>query len=254
MKKITDEELKQILEEHALWIESNHKEGKCADLSGFDLSNRDFRGANLKYANLSHANLNHVDLSHANLSHVYLRHADLTGANLNGTYLTHTNLRHVKLTCAFLRDADLSSADLSHSDLSSADLKYANLKYAGLDHADLSHADLTNTCLDSVVWRKINKTPNAETLNAIKEIESMSDEEKTKFKTSEELFKALDDSVNHPKHYTQRNIECIDVAETFNFNLGNAMKYIWRCEDKGKKIEDLQKAVWYLNREIERSK
>lgn len=62
------------------------------------------------------------------------------------------------------------------------------------------------------------------------------------------------DLVNHPSHYNSRvpGIEAIDVTEHFNFNLGNAIKYIWRADDKGNPIQDLQKAVWYLNREIAR--
>ena len=62
------------------------------------------------------------------------------------------------------------------------------------------------------------------------------------------------EAVDHPKHYNQiKGVECIDVVEQMSFNLGNAMKYIWRCEDKVDKIEDLKKAVWYLQREIEKT-
>lgn len=62
------------------------------------------------------------------------------------------------------------------------------------------------------------------------------------------------DNVNHPKHYTSHpsGVECIQVTEHMGFNLGNAMKYIWRCDEKWDSIEDLNKAVWYINREIER--
>lgn len=67
-----------------------------------------------------------------------------------------------------------------------------------------------------------------------------------------ELF----DNVNHPKHYKSHpsGIECIQVTEHMNFNLGNAVKYIWRAgeKDKDRTVEDLQKATWYLNREIQR--
>lgn len=64
------------------------------------------------------------------------------------------------------------------------------------------------------------------------------------------------DPVNHPKHYTSHpsGIECIDVVEYMSFNLGNAVKYIWRADLKGNAIEDLQKAIWYINREIEKRK
>ena len=62
------------------------------------------------------------------------------------------------------------------------------------------------------------------------------------------------DMVNHPPHYKTHpsGVECIQITEHMNFNLGNAVKYIWRAAEKGKQIEDLKKAAWYINREIER--
>lgn len=62
------------------------------------------------------------------------------------------------------------------------------------------------------------------------------------------------DPVNHPKHYTSHpsGVECIVVTEHMNFCLGNAMKYIWRAGGKDDALEDLKKARWYLDREIER--
>lgn len=61
-------------------------------------------------------------------------------------------------------------------------------------------------------------------------------------------------NVNHPKHYNEHpsGIECIDVVEHMGFNLGNAVKYIWRCDLKFVTIEDLEKAIWYIQREIKR--
>lgn len=60
--------------------------------------------------------------------------------------------------------------------------------------------------------------------------------------------------VNHPQHYTSHpsGIECIQITEHMGFNLGNALKYIWRADLKGSAIEDLQKAEFYIKREIER--
>lgn len=62
------------------------------------------------------------------------------------------------------------------------------------------------------------------------------------------------DNVHQPPHYKVGGIETIDYIEAkgFNYRLGNAIKYISRCEHKGKKVEDLQKAIWYLQREIEK--
>ena len=63
----------------------------------------------------------------------------------------------------------------------------------------------------------------------------------------------MSDSVNHPEHYNRvPGIECIDVVRHFNFNHGNAIKYIWRAGAKGDEIEDLRKAIWYIEDEIKR--
>jgi len=64
----------------------------------------------------------------------------------------------------------------------------------------------------------------------------------------------INDPVNHPKHYTDHpsGVECIQITEHMNFCLGNAVKYIWRADLKHDAIEDLKKAVFYINREIER--
>ena len=66
--------------------------------------------------------------------------------------------------------------------------------------------------------------------------------------------KTRNDSVNNPKHYTNHSsgIECIQVTQHMNFCLGNAIKYIWRCDDKNDAIEDLEKAIWYIKTEIKR--
>lgn len=55
-----------------------------------------------------------------------------------------------------------------------------------------------------------------------------------------------------PFDRTFSGIECIQVTETMNFCLGNAIKYIWRSSLKGATVEDLRKAIWYLEREIKR--
>mgnify|MGYP004516929831 FL=1 len=98
----------------------------------------------------------------------------------------------------------------------------------------------------------------------------------THFWLDEELFKKLfkkyssptknssDDRVNHPSHYTWLKklcgIEVIDITRHMNFNLGNVIKYVLRSghkseegmSDKQKRIEDLEKAIFYLNDEINR--
>jgi hypothetical protein len=63
-------------------------------------------------------------------------------------------------------------------------------------------------------------------------------------------------NVNHPKHYNSHasGIECIEIVRHENFNCGSAIKYIWRRGDKGNEIEDLEKAIWYLQDEVKRLK
>ena len=62
------------------------------------------------------------------------------------------------------------------------------------------------------------------------------------------------DNVNNPTHYNTGTIEVIEVIEDWklNFNLGNAIKYIGRCEHKNNKEEDIKKAIWYLERELKK--
>jgi hypothetical protein len=62
------------------------------------------------------------------------------------------------------------------------------------------------------------------------------------------------DAVENPRHYTTHpsGVEMSDVAAHFNFCRGNALKYIWRAGEKGDAVEDLRKAIWYLQREIKR--
>ncbi|MBQ0099053.1 MAG: DUF3310 domain-containing protein [Firmicutes bacterium] len=66
----------------------------------------------------------------------------------------------------------------------------------------------------------------------------------------------MNDNINHPSHYTDGKIEVIDFIEDkqLNFHRGNAVKYISRAgkKDKTKEIEDLKKAIWYIEREIKR--
>ena len=66
----------------------------------------------------------------------------------------------------------------------------------------------------------------------------------------------MDDVVNHPKHYTwMKGIEAVDILEQValasGWNVANAVKYLLRCDKKGKPVQDLKKVVWYIQREIE---
>ena len=133
MKKITEKKLREILEQHKLWLDSNEKEGKCADLSDADLT-----GADLTDANLTGVNLYGADL----------RCADLSGADLSGAILTGADLTSVDLFAANLTGANLTNTDLTNANLTGANLRGANLTCANLTSVNLTFADLTNTILD----------------------------------------------------------------------------------------------------------
>ena len=64
----------------------------------------------------------------------------------------------------------------------------------------------------------------------------------------------MNDPVNKPSHYCSHpsGIECIQITEYMGFCLGNAIKYLWRADLKGNDIQDLEKAIFYIKREIER--
>jgi len=117
MKKITATELKSILANHKLWIDTNGKQGNFANLRGAYLG-----GANLSYANLSCVNLRDADLTSADLTS-----ADLTGADLTGASLILANLEGADLRGANLRGANLEGANLEGANLQWANLQWANL-------------------------------------------------------------------------------------------------------------------------------
>lgn len=62
------------------------------------------------------------------------------------------------------------------------------------------------------------------------------------------------EAVDHPPHYNAHpsGVEAVEVCEHLSFNIGNALKYVWRARLKGNAVEDLRKAKWYLERELER--
>ena len=121
--------LKEILDQHKLWIETNGMQGTSANLINAKLWDANLHRAILTDANLRGANLNRADLTDANL-----RGADLRGANLNRADLTDANLRGADLYCA--------------------DLYCANLTGANLTGAYLCRTNLTNTILPDISWIK----------------------------------------------------------------------------------------------------
>ena len=117
--------LKEILEQHRLWIDG--KGGKCANLEY----------ANLKDANLSRANLSRANLSRANLRDAILYNADLRGAILRDAKLNGANLYNADLRDAILRDANLEDVSFINANLTGANLTGANLTITHFENASL---------------------------------------------------------------------------------------------------------------------
>jgi len=168
LRRISQEELNKILEEHKLWAESERQSGQQADLSKADLgnanlSNTDLRGAILRKANLLEANLHKARLISTDLSEAILRKANLSeaelfntilsGANLGRADLSNANLGNAKLIEATLIGVNLKGSDLSGANLSGADLGAANLHKAYLFGAKLIGANLIRSDLSETDLR-----------------------------------------------------------------------------------------------------
>ena len=137
------DKLNEVLKQHKLWLETEGKEGKRANLSGDNLS-----GANLEYADLRGANLWYANLRKADLRGADLRKADLCGADLRGAELCDANLRKADLRGADLCGADLRGACLEYADLWGANLEGVDLRGACLEYADLGDAYLYGAKFD----------------------------------------------------------------------------------------------------------
>ena len=137
------DKLNEVLKQHKLWLGTDGKEGKRANLSGDNLS-----GANLEYADLRGANLWYANLRKADLRGADLRKADLCGADLRGAELCDANLRKADLRGADLCGADLRGACLEYADLWGANLEGVDLRGACLEYADLGDAYLYGAKFD----------------------------------------------------------------------------------------------------------
>jgi hypothetical protein len=105
--------------------------------------------------------------------------------------------------------------------------------------------------------KKESKLPSTTAPNAQMSLALFSDPPKKRGRPKKTLTKTslvdeAKDNVNSPTHYVTGGIETIDYieAKSLNYNLGNVVKYVSRSDFKGRKLEDLKKAQWYLNREI----
>ncbi len=139
---IHPEQLREILEAHQLWLQTDGSRGERAQLQRTDLHK-----ANLQGATLDKADLQEADLSEANLEGATLRWAELQKADLHKANLQRASLHRANLHEAHLKRADLQEASLNDADLQQADLCYAILEKATLHRVKLQKADLAHAIL-----------------------------------------------------------------------------------------------------------
>ncbi len=136
LHEVSKDDLKNILINHSLWLSSGEKEGKPANLAGYNLRGVVLLGENLKKANLEGANLYGA----------YLKNTTLEQANLSGVNLRGANLRWVNLQRANLSGSNLVRADLHKSNLEETNLFGANLQMAdGLTENQINQAQTDET-------------------------------------------------------------------------------------------------------------
>lgn len=111
LKKISKEELKDILEKHMKWLNSEDG-GERADLSNTDLNNANLYRADLSRANLSYASLINTDLSFSNLSKADLSRAKLNYSNLSHADFNYANLSHASIKSSLIKGTDFTNANL----------------------------------------------------------------------------------------------------------------------------------------------
>jgi uncharacterized protein YjbI with pentapeptide repeats len=153
-RKISQKQLKKILDEHQKWLESKGKEGAKADLSLANLCS-----IKLRQVDLTGGNLQEVDLSHAKIENTVLNEAVIEKANLHGArfrkvFLLRTNLRQAILMEAKLEEVSLIGADLQEANVVVADLQGANLAYADLQKAALWSTNLQGAFLPNAKLQK----------------------------------------------------------------------------------------------------
>ena len=129
--------LKQVLDQHKLWLETNGVQGTRANLRGANLEGANLEGANLEGANLSGEDLRYANLTGADLRHVNLYYANLTGAILRDAKLNGANLYNADLRGAILEDANLEDVSFINANLTGANLTGANLTITHFQNASL---------------------------------------------------------------------------------------------------------------------
>ncbi len=120
--------------------------------------------------------------------------------------------------------------------------------------------DMQKELVDDLTKLSRNEQDTHDTVGAVfgppslrRRLAGKSDSESVEARLQDDPTPIAEDPIN-PSHYRKHpsGIECIEVTRHMNFNVGNAIKYIWRYMDKGDPVENLKKAQWYLDDEIRR--
>ncbi len=155
LRDVSEEELKQILEAHKKWCETDRMEGERADLG-----NANLQGVDLAFANLHGAGVWGANLQGAHLVGTNFQGANLSGANLQGANFLAANLQGADLGGAKLQEATLLHAKFQNANLN-ANLQGTNLTDANLQGANLVFAEnLTREQLDQACGDDKTKLPD----------------------------------------------------------------------------------------------
>ena len=218
MKKISREELNEMLVQHELWLKNEG--GEQLNLEDVDLRDLNLRYANLRYANLRYANLRYVDLEYADLRYADLRHADLG----------NTDLRY-----ADLRYADLRYADLGNTDLEYVETNYLTIGYrlACPEEGSFIGYKKANGCLVKLLILEDSKRSSATSMKCrcdkakvLDIIDLMTNEkiDRTKSDYDNEFFYKVGEIVQVEDFDEDRWNECTTGIHFF-INKENALKY-----------------------------
>lgn len=156
LRKITTEELNEILEKHKIYLNKSCEDWKNyrADLSYVDLKGVNLENVNLAYANLNDANLEKANLKNANFNYASFIHANLNGtdlkdANLKNANLNYTSFIRANLACVDFEKAKLNSANFEHANLIKANLNKTSLRNTNFNHSNLNGANLSEADLNN---------------------------------------------------------------------------------------------------------
>jgi len=170
-REFSADELREILEKHRTWVDSEGREGTLADLSETILIEEDLTGADLRGAKLSKADFHDVDLTGADLCSADLSEATFAGSNLSdanlcganlreavfyGTRMHRTNFSGANFSGADLAQPQLVSTDFSEANFNGADFTGEDLRGATFSRADLSGVDLIDANLSEVILTEAN--------------------------------------------------------------------------------------------------